>query len=278
MPAVRAGRAQPVRRPPSPAGVQRREQRQQRRAAPAAGAGHDGSPSSGPAAGRVTAATAPTRPNRAIPSTPRRAVAQAQRARSRRRRPRSGRGCRRSGRSCRACRRADRGVLHRFRRQRDGGVPDRDDGEEAGPTSRRRVRRPRARRRRRAGRPARRGPAAAAGTPGSGGGSRPDFARGPPIRMSPDASGVCHACGVPTSPSPPARPPGDVRRPRCPTSVRVAAIAMGVLAALLLVNAGLLWYGFDATVERIVGRRTASPRTRPAGSCCSPWSPTWSSG
>jgi hypothetical protein len=27
---------------------------------------------------------------------------------------------------------------------------------------------------------------------------------------------------------------------------------MGVLAALLLVNAGLLWYGFDVTVDRIV--------------------------
>ena len=27
---------------------------------------------------------------------------------------------------------------------------------------------------------------------------------------------------------------------------------MGVLAALLLVNAGLLWYAFDVTVERIV--------------------------
>jgi len=37
-----------------------------------------------------------------------------------------------------------------------------------------------------------------------------------------------------------------------PVSVRVAAITMGVLAALLLVNAGLLWYGFDVTVDRIV--------------------------
>ena len=37
-----------------------------------------------------------------------------------------------------------------------------------------------------------------------------------------------------------------------PTSVRIAAIAMGVLAALLLVNAGLLWYGFGVTVDRIV--------------------------
>jgi hypothetical protein len=37
-----------------------------------------------------------------------------------------------------------------------------------------------------------------------------------------------------------------------PASVRVAAITTGVLAALLLVNAGLLWYGFDVTVDRIV--------------------------
>lgn len=36
-----------------------------------------------------------------------------------------------------------------------------------------------------------------------------------------------------------------------PTSVRVAVITMGVLAALLLVNAGLLWYAFDAWVDRI---------------------------
>jgi hypothetical protein len=37
-----------------------------------------------------------------------------------------------------------------------------------------------------------------------------------------------------------------------PTSIRVAVITMGVLAALLLVNAGLLWYAFDVTVDRIV--------------------------
>ena len=53
-----------------------------------------------------------------------------------------------------------------------------------------------------------------------------------------------------------------------PASVRVAAIAMGVLAALLLVNAGLLWYGFDDTVDRIVDATgAASPRPTPAGSC-----------
>jgi hypothetical protein len=37
-----------------------------------------------------------------------------------------------------------------------------------------------------------------------------------------------------------------------PTSVRVAVIAMGVLAALLLTNAALLWYSYDEAVDRIV--------------------------
>jgi hypothetical protein len=57
---------------------------------------------------------------------------------------------------------------------------------------------------------------------------------------------------VPT-PSKPAGPePAEgTPSPVMPPSVRVAAITMGVLAALLLVNAGLLWYGFDATVDRI---------------------------
>ena len=36
-----------------------------------------------------------------------------------------------------------------------------------------------------------------------------------------------------------------------PTSVRVGAIAMGVLAALLLTYAGLLWYSFDDSVAQI---------------------------
>jgi hypothetical protein len=40
--------------------------------------------------------------------------------------------------------------------------------------------------------------------------------------------------------------------PTMPTSVRVAVIAMGVIAALLLSNAALLWFGFDAAVTRIV--------------------------
>jgi hypothetical protein len=54
---------------------------------------------------------------------------------------------------------------------------------------------------------------------------------------------------VPTSPTPDedASP-----APAMPTSVRVAVIVMAVLAALLLTNAALLWYGYDAAVERIV--------------------------
>ena len=36
-----------------------------------------------------------------------------------------------------------------------------------------------------------------------------------------------------------------------PPSVRIAAIAMGVLAALLLTYAGLLWYSFADTVAQI---------------------------
>jgi hypothetical protein len=37
-----------------------------------------------------------------------------------------------------------------------------------------------------------------------------------------------------------------------PVSVRVAAITMGVLAALLLTSAGLLWYGFDGAVDGVM--------------------------
>ena len=58
---------------------------------------------------------------------------------------------------------------------------------------------------------------------------------------------------MPTSPAPAGPEPTGATAPSVmPASVRVAAITMGVLAALLLVNAGLLWYGFDVTVDRIV--------------------------
>lgn len=60
---------------------------------------------------------------------------------------------------------------------------------------------------------------------------------------------ICHAEWVPTD-QPPAE--GTQPRPSMPPSVRVAVIVMGVLAALLLTNAALLWYGYDAAVDRLV--------------------------
>ena len=45
-----------------------------------------------------------------------------------------------------------------------------------------------------------------------------------------------------------------------PVSVRVAAITMGVLAALLLTSAGLLWYGFDGAVDGLLERNENIPR------------------
>lgn len=40
--------------------------------------------------------------------------------------------------------------------------------------------------------------------------------------------------------------------PAMPASVRVAVIVMAVLAALLLLNAALLWYAYDDAIDRIV--------------------------
>jgi hypothetical protein len=58
---------------------------------------------------------------------------------------------------------------------------------------------------------------------------------------------------VPTPSQPTGSEPAEDAAPAVmPTSVRIAAITMGFLAALLLVNAGLLWYGFGVTVDRIV--------------------------
>jgi hypothetical protein len=53
-------------------------------------------------------------------------------------------------------------------------------------------------------------------------------------------------------PNPPAPAEGTSPAPSIPPSVRVAVIVMAVLAALLLINAGLLWFGYDAAVARIV--------------------------
>ena len=63
---------------------------------------------------------------------------------------------------------------------------------------------------------------------------------------------LCHPCWVST-PSEAAgpEPTGVAQLSAMPTSVRVAAIAMGVLAALLLTYAGLLWYSFDDSVRQI---------------------------
>jgi hypothetical protein len=54
---------------------------------------------------------------------------------------------------------------------------------------------------------------------------------------------------VPTSPKPAedAPPNGPM-----PTSVRVAVGLMAVLAALLVLNGAVLWYGYDGAVDRIV--------------------------
>lgn len=45
---------------------------------------------------------------------------------------------------------------------------------------------------------------------------------------------------------------GSSAAPSIPTSVRVAIIAMAILAALLLLNAGLTWYGREGVAEAIV--------------------------
>ena len=66
---------------------------------------------------------------------------------------------------------------------------------------------------------------------------------------------VCQACGVPTSPQPDRPEPGEAAaRPAMPGSVRIAAIAMGVLASLLLVRALVLWYGYDAAIQEITSK------------------------
>ena len=60
---------------------------------------------------------------------------------------------------------------------------------------------------------------------------------------------ICHAGPVPPVPS----AAGNTSAPLAmPPSVRVAVLLMGVLAALLLTNAALLWYGFDVAVDRRV--------------------------
>lgn len=59
---------------------------------------------------------------------------------------------------------------------------------------------------------------------------------------------------MPTSSQPAGSEPESAPPSVMPVSVRVAAITMGVLAALLLTSAGLLWYGFDDAVDGVVQR------------------------
>jgi membrane-bound metal-dependent hydrolase YbcI (DUF457 family) len=50
--------------------------------------------------------------------------------------------------------------------------------------------------------------------------------------------------------------------PVMPPSVRVAAIVMGVLAALLLVNAGLTWYAYDTIIDRVLDEASGVTRAQ----------------
>jgi hypothetical protein len=47
-----------------------------------------------------------------------------------------------------------------------------------------------------------------------------------------------------------------------PASVRVAAITMGVLAALLLLNAGLTWYAYSTVIDRLLDEATNVTRAQ----------------
>ena len=53
--------------------------------------------------------------------------------------------------------------------------------------------------------------------------------------------------------SSPAPEEGTPAAPTMPRSVRIAVIVMAVMAALLLTSAALLWYSYDASVDRLVG-------------------------
>ena len=69
------------------------------------------------------------------------------------------------------------------------------------------------------------------------------------VAISSRGQDICHADAVPTDQSPAQGPPSPAV---VPPSVRVAAIVMGVLAALLLTNAALSWFGMTAIVDRVV--------------------------
>jgi hypothetical protein len=85
------------------------------------------------------------------------------------------------------------------------------------------------------------------GPPGVRQALRPAWARA--------AAPVCQAGCVTSSPAP---VEGTPAAPTMPTSVRIAVIVMAVMAALLLTSAALLWYGYDALVDRLVGEGNIS--------------------
>ena len=56
----------------------------------------------------------------------------------------------------------------------------------------------------------------------------------------------------------PAPVEGTPAAPTMPRSVRIAVIVMAVMAALLFTSAALLWYSYDASVDRLVGEGNLS--------------------
>jgi hypothetical protein len=71
-----------------------------------------------------------------------------------------------------------------------------------------------------------------------------------PVPLTATASApVWEAGDVPTAKIPAEETP---TAPSMPTSVRVAIIAMAILAGLLLLNAGLTWYGREGVADAIV--------------------------
>lgn len=58
--------------------------------------------------------------------------------------------------------------------------------------------------------------------------------------------------------SSPAPVEGTPAAPTMPRSVRIAVIVMAVMAALLFTSAALLWYSYDASVDRLVGEGNLS--------------------
>ena len=247
-------------------------------AIPAAAPTNDGSPSSGPAAGRLR--RPPPRSGRTGRSPPRRSGG-----------PRRPRGPTSSAYAARTTKvpttRASlswvpKAVIATFFTGSGvrlmAALPTATTGDEAGPTNA-------------ATTSATPSPTAAASRPGQGARgcaavrwSRPAFARRPrPVHRAAAAGGharsppgIWDAGGVPT---PAQRAAGAPRPPPMPTQVRVAVMAMGVLAALLLLNAGAhLVRPRRSWPRRCSTRAPTCPAPTRNASCSCGCSPTSSSG